>query len=162
MWWWWCWCWGWWYWPCPWGGWQYIFSISPCILKYIHVHIPRSSWLLPFKERSLWNYMLKESTTRFQVFPGIYIYLKSTCMKTCLFIHVVCHPIHKAKQHVQVAAMRAGGHRKGMELASAPGSTFSYSFPLKNLFFLLVGKQQQKFDMFSSCKLLWDFHQFRI
>lgn len=82
-------------------------------------------------------------------------------MKTCLFIHVVCHPIHKAKQHVQVAAMRAGGHRKGMELASAPGSTFSYSFPLKNLFFLLVGKQQQKFDMFFSCKLLWDFHQFR-
>lgn len=42
--------------------------------------------------------MLKESTTRFQVFPGIYIYiyLKSTCMKTCLSIHVVCHPIHKA------------------------------------------------------------------
>ena len=61
-------------------------------------------------------------------------------MKTCLFIHVVCHPIHKAKQHVQVAAMRAGGHRKGMELASAPakclGSTFSYSFPLKILFFV--------------------------
>lgn len=94
--------------------------------------------------------MLKENTTRFQVFPGIYIYIyiKSTCMKTCLSIHVVCHPIHKAKQHVQVAAMRAGGHRKGMELASAPGSTFSYSFPLKILFFLLVGKQQQKFDMF--------------
>lgn len=64
-------------------------------------------------------------------------------------------------QHVQVAAMRAGGHRKGMELASAPGSTFSYSFPLKILFFCWLGNNNKSLTFFFSCKLLWDFHQFR-
>ena len=100
--------------------------------------------------------------------PDIYIYiytLDQHVWKHVCSLHVVCHPIHKAKQHVQVAAMRAGGHRKGMELASAPGkclgSTFSYSFPLKILFFCWLGNNNKSLTCFFSCKLLWDFHQFR-